>query len=302
VPAIRLSGVADPSAVPNQPVREHRPVLLGEQRTHFRLDLVWVGLGGPAEASGQPAKVRVHGDSRDVEGISKHDVRGLPPHAGQRDQVVEAARHRSVVPLHQCFAQPDHRTSLRAKEPQGSDDLLKLARIGRSERGCVGVVREQRGRSYVDPFVRALRSQNGRDQQFEGVVEVQFAVGVGIGLGEDAVDLAGAPNQRSWRLASWRRVCCGELKTARRAFGWHVSKGITNGSRRGSVCGVIDYAETTGVVGRPLTPQVVFVTLITAPTAGWAPRHVAASATPTTLIVFLNHQVRIYGWMTPPRQ
>ena len=79
------------AAVEDQPVAEHRPVPLREQRADLVLDLDRVVLGGPAEAAGQPAEVGVDGDAGDAEGVAQHHVGGLAADAGQRDQVAAAA-------------------------------------------------------------------------------------------------------------------------------------------------------------------------------------------------------------------
>ena len=90
-PQAGLRAWQTPAAVPDQVVAEHRPVALGEQRADLVLDLDRVGLLGPAEAAGQPAEVRVHGDARDPERVAEHHVGGLATDAGQRDQVLELA-------------------------------------------------------------------------------------------------------------------------------------------------------------------------------------------------------------------
>src|SRR5262249_37718593 len=65
----RLAGVADPPPVPDQPVREHRPVLARDELAHLGLDLFRFEAPGPAEPPGQPPEVRVHRDARDAEGV-----------------------------------------------------------------------------------------------------------------------------------------------------------------------------------------------------------------------------------------
>ena len=193
--------MAHPPAVPDQPVAEHRPVASREQRGHRGLDLVRVGLRGPAESAGEPAEVRVDGDAGDAEGVAEHDVGGLAPDARQRDQVLEPAGHLTVVALDQRLAQPDQRVGLGPEEPGGLDHRLELGAVGGGVVGGGAVRREQRRRDHVDPGVGALGGQDGRDQQLERRGEVQLAVGVGVGLGEDPVDPPGAPGQRERRLA-----------------------------------------------------------------------------------------------------
>ena len=60
------------------------------------------------------------------------------------------------------------------------------------ERGSVGVACEERTGDGVDAHVGSLRREHGGDEQLEGVVEVEFCDGVGVGFAEDAVNLTGA--------------------------------------------------------------------------------------------------------------
>ena len=71
----------------DQPVQSR----FGEQRADLVLDLDRVVLGGPPEPSRQPPEVGVDGDPRHAEGVAEHDVRGLAPDPGKRDQIVEPA-------------------------------------------------------------------------------------------------------------------------------------------------------------------------------------------------------------------
>ena len=63
--------MANAAAMPDEPVREHGPVLARDQLSDLGLDLHWVGFGGPAEAPGETGEVCVHGDTRDAEGIAQ---------------------------------------------------------------------------------------------------------------------------------------------------------------------------------------------------------------------------------------
>jgi hypothetical protein len=181
--------------VPDEVVREHRPVTLGEQRTDRVLDLDGVGLLGPAEAAGQPAEVGVDGDAGDVECVAEHDVGGLAAHARQLHEVLEAARDLPVVMLHQVGGELEQRLGLGAEEAQRPDDALEGLAVGGGHRASVGVGGEERGSHGVDPLVGGLRRQHGHHQQLERVVEVELAAGVGVGLGEDPLDATRPPGQ-----------------------------------------------------------------------------------------------------------
>src|SRR5207249_3024209 len=93
----RLLRVAAPAAVEDQPVRQHRPVLLREQVADDVLDLDRVLLGGPAEAADQAAEMRVDGDAGNAERVAEDHVRGLPAGAGELHQLLELVRYDAVV-------------------------------------------------------------------------------------------------------------------------------------------------------------------------------------------------------------
>ena len=59
------------------------------------LDLDRIVLGGPTEATRQPAEVGVNGDPGHAEGVAKHDVGGLAPDSGESDQILQPRRNGS---------------------------------------------------------------------------------------------------------------------------------------------------------------------------------------------------------------
>ena len=124
----------------------------------------------------------------------------LRPTPGQRDQVVEPARHLAAEPLDERRAEPDRAFRLGPEEPGRLDQLLELGPVGRGVVGRVAVAGEQRRRHLVDPHVGGLRRQHRRDQQLAAGREVELAVGVGVALGEQPVDAPGAPGERQGRL------------------------------------------------------------------------------------------------------
>ena len=73
--------MADAAAVPGQPVRGRGPFREWQQRADILLDLVRVGMRGPAKPLGEPGKVGVHDEARLVEGIPEHQEGGLAAHA-----------------------------------------------------------------------------------------------------------------------------------------------------------------------------------------------------------------------------
>src|SRR5205085_8691995 len=72
-----LAGMTGTAAMPDEPMRQHGPVLLREQRADFMLDLDGVFLEGPSESAGQPPEVGVNGDAGNAERVSQHDIRRL---------------------------------------------------------------------------------------------------------------------------------------------------------------------------------------------------------------------------------
>jgi hypothetical protein len=56
----------------------------------------------------------------------------------------------------------------------------------------VGVFLEESRGHQVDADIGALRREDGGNEELEGAVVVQFAVGLGVGVPEEAKKLAGA--------------------------------------------------------------------------------------------------------------
>ncbi len=63
--------------MPDEPVAQVGPLGAWDQRAHLCLHLVRIGLGGEPKPAGEPAEVRVDGDSRHSERIPQNDVRRL---------------------------------------------------------------------------------------------------------------------------------------------------------------------------------------------------------------------------------
>ena len=177
-------------------VRQHGPVAPREQARDLGLDLVRVGLLGPAEPAHEPPEVRVDGDPRDAERVAQHDVGRLATDPGQRDEVGEAAGHLAVVPLDQRLAQPDDRGRLGAEEAGRADEVLELLAVGarrrrrRSDSGrtAPGVTRLTRRSVHCAERIVATTSSSG-------VVKSSSQCASGIGLAEQPVHPSGAPDQ-----------------------------------------------------------------------------------------------------------
>ena len=81
----------------------------------------------------------IDGEARNAEGDTQHDVGGLAPDAGKRDQVLDAARDLAVEALDQRRAGGDDRLRLHVEEPGGLDHRLDLPRVGVGQRGGIGI-------------------------------------------------------------------------------------------------------------------------------------------------------------------
>src|SRR5262249_4742278 len=142
--------MADPPAVPDQPVRKHRPFGAREERADLLLDLHRVARIGPAEPPRKPAEVRVDRDAWHSERIAKHLLAGVTAASRQRDQVLHPARPRAAETVAERLAEADDGGRLRPEEAGRNDDLLDFAAVG-GRVICGGpVARKENRRDLVD--------------------------------------------------------------------------------------------------------------------------------------------------------
>ena len=94
--------------------------------------------------------------------------------------------------LYELLREGDDGACLGAVEAEGLDVRFDLFGACGGERGGVRVACEECTGDGVDAHVGGLCREHGGDEQLEGVVEVEFCDGVGVGFAEDAVDFAGA--------------------------------------------------------------------------------------------------------------
>ncbi len=128
---LRIVRVTDAPAVPDQGVAEEDPLVAREETHQVLLDRLRLDLVGEAEAPGHALDVGVdHEPRRDAVGGAEHDVRGLARDAGQRDQLLEIARHLAAEPLDQALAHPDQALGLVAEEAGRVDLLGQRLRVG----------------------------------------------------------------------------------------------------------------------------------------------------------------------------
>ena len=131
---IGILRAAHAAAVPDQSVREDRPLLARQQLHQILLDLHRLGLAGQPEPLRQPRDVRIDHDALVLaERGAEHDVRGLARDAGQLDQLLHRRRDLAAVSLDERLRHADQRLRLHPKEA-GRVDLLLEHRPGRPSR------------------------------------------------------------------------------------------------------------------------------------------------------------------------
>jgi hypothetical protein len=172
--------LADAPAVQDQGVGRAGPVGWRQRRAQLLLDFLGVVGFRDAYPVRHTEDVPIDGKAGHAERVPKDDVRRLAADAWQRDEGVHRAGDLAAVTLHERRGHARQGSRFRAEEPRRLDLRLELRRRRPGERPRVGVAAEERRRDLVDPFVRALRGENRRDEQLVRVREVQFGVGTGV--------------------------------------------------------------------------------------------------------------------------
>ncbi len=147
----------------------------------------------------------------DPEAVPEDDIRRLPRDTAQREKCLHRARNFAAKPLDQDARRFVDRAGLRAEEADRADVGLDLR--GR-DTGVVGgrwEGFEEPGSCLVDRNIRALRRENGRDQEFVRLRPVEFAVGIWKALFEGRKKFERAGLLRG-RLAGKRGIRHGDLQ------------------------------------------------------------------------------------------
>jgi hypothetical protein len=115
---------------------------------------------------------------------AEHDVRGLAPDTGKRDELGKRLGHTAAEIGYDPLRQADEALRLLTKEPETADRFFDLRgrRIG--QRRCVGPAREEDRRHLVDVDVGGLRAEHGSDQKLKWVHVLERALRVGVGRSE----------------------------------------------------------------------------------------------------------------------
>ena len=190
---IGVSGHAAAAAVPDEEMAPEGPGVLGDLFDEVFFDFDRVFLFGQAEALAQAGDVGVDDHaSFDAVGVAEDDVGGFASDTREMGEGFEFAGDLAVMVLNQGLGGGADVFRFVAEEAGGADDFFEvfLARGGHAF--GVGEFLEEGGGHQVDAHVGALRGEDGGDEELEGAVVVEFAVGVGVGGAEDTKKLAGA--------------------------------------------------------------------------------------------------------------
>ena len=166
--------------MPDEQVREPRPVGTRDDALEITLDLHRILVPRQAEALREPSDVRVHHDALRVTELGCHDVGRLARDAGKPQEVLEASRHLAVELLEQDAHRPADRLRLLAVEARREDVLLQLLDgHGEVVLGAPILLEELLG-DAVDVHVGGLRGKHHRDQQLDVAPEAQRDRRVGV--------------------------------------------------------------------------------------------------------------------------
>lgn len=144
------------------------------------------------EAPAQSAKVRVYGNAWRTKGVSQHHVGSLTTHSRKSDQFFQGSRNHPVELRLNLDRQTFYIPSFGSEESSGVHERLDVKQFRSSKiLRCSVLPKEGRGH-LIDTLVRALGREHRRNQQLQRALEIQFAMHLRVGLGEDPVDRASA--------------------------------------------------------------------------------------------------------------
>ena len=118
------------------------------------------------------------------------------PTPGQRGQRLQVAGHQALVAGHQGLAEADQVPGLVPEEARGMDQGFQVGEVGLGQGGGRGIALEEGRGDEVDPRVRALGREDGGDHELEGILVLQGAAGVRVGIvqaGEQVLEGGSGP-------------------------------------------------------------------------------------------------------------
>ena len=141
------------------------------------------GLAGETQPAGETADMGVDDDALgEVEGVAEDDIGGLPAHAGELVEMFHGPRNLAAVIFDQGGGAPADGFRLGAEEAGRADEAFELGGGNVGKMLGRGAALEKGGRDFVDPVIRALGGEDGGDEELEGILVVEFAMGVRVGL------------------------------------------------------------------------------------------------------------------------
>ena len=175
--------------MPDEEMGKKGPVLLGDDFNECLLDFDGIVLAGETQPAGETADMGVDDDAfGEVESVTENHISGLSAHAGELVEMFHGPRNLAAVILDQGGGAAADRFGLGAEESGGADEAFELGGRDLSKMLGRGAALEKGGCDFVDPVIRALGREDGGDEELEGILVVEFAMGGRVGafeLGND---------------------------------------------------------------------------------------------------------------------
>ena len=143
------------------------------------------------QAPTQSPEVRINGNAWDSEGMSQHDIRGFTPHSWKRDQLLQSLRDLTSEIRFDLYRQAINTTRLGSKESSGVHEFLNVGQGGIGEFPGCSVLPKKGGSHPIDTLIGALGRENCRHEELQGILKIQFAMHLWVGLSQDPVNRTG---------------------------------------------------------------------------------------------------------------
>jgi len=181
LPALGLARMADGTAVGHHEVREREPVLPRRLLHHIQLYLPLLLLPGEPKPAEETDVVGIYGDAfDDTVRRAEDDGRRLAADSPQREHLFHRTRHLATIRSDDGPAGLPDRFCLHAVGSAGMDVLLEFSlRNGQIVSGF-SVLPEEIFRYNIHPLIRALRSEDGGNEEPQRRPPMERAVRIGI--------------------------------------------------------------------------------------------------------------------------